>query len=52
VRIWDSSTGLSVHTLHSGRTGVTAVAYAVDGQRLAAGTDDGTVTVWPVQDWQ
>jgi len=25
------------------------VAYAVDGKRLAAGTDDGTVTVGPVQ---
>jgi hypothetical protein len=33
----------------SGRSRVTAVAYAVDGKRLAAGTDDGTVTVRPVQ---
>jgi len=48
VRIWDSSNGLPAQTLQTGRTRITAVAYAVDGRRLAAGTDDGTVTTWPV----
>jgi WD40 repeat protein len=31
---------------------VTCLAYAADGQTLAAGHADGRIEVWHVEDWQ
>jgi WD40 repeat protein len=41
---WDAATGKKVWTSRS--TGMTCVVFTADGQRIATGSDDGTVRVW------
>lgn len=48
IRIWDTSSGQEVFTLH-GHTGqVLALAFSPDGQRLASTSEDNTVKVWAI----
>ena len=45
VRLWNASTGKPVRKFGDG-TVVSALAFSADGAVLAAGTNEGTVTLW------
>jgi WD40 repeat protein len=46
ARLLDTQTGAALRTLQGPGLGVTAVAVAQDGKRVATGGDDGTVSLW------
>lgn len=46
VELWDAETGSLKQRLTGPQSPVIALAFAVSGQRLAAGTQDGTAFVW------
>ncbi|MBC8097902.1 MAG: hypothetical protein H7Y11_00530 [Armatimonadetes bacterium] len=46
--LWDAATGRRIRQFAGVRGGVTAVAFASDGQRLVAATDEG-IALWGVQ---
>ncbi|MFJ9696171.1 protein kinase [Kitasatospora sp. NPDC101183] len=46
VRIWDTTTGTSVATLHGHTAEVRAVAYFPDGRRLVSGGLDHVLRIW------
>lgn len=45
VRVWHVRNGWLLHTLH-GESHTHALAFALDGRRLAAGAKDGTLCLW------
>jgi WD40 repeat protein len=45
---WDLKTGEQIMNLGTHSSGVRDVVYSPEGDRLAAGTWDGTVTIWDV----
>ena len=50
VIVWNSATGKVKHTLTSEKSKLLySVAFSEDGNRVAAGGDDGTVHIWDVQ---
>jgi WD40 repeat protein len=46
VKVWDAETGQELLTLEGHGGGSNGVAFSPDGQRLAAGTADGTVKIY------
>ncbi|HWB11715.1 MAG TPA: M56 family metallopeptidase [Pirellulales bacterium] len=50
VRLWDSSSGELLARLTGSQVAVSAVAFAPDGKRVAAGAEDGSVLVWALDD--
>jgi WD40 repeat protein len=46
LKVWDLDPGQEVFSLAVPPARVGCVAFSRDGRRLAAGSDDGTVTVW------
>jgi WD40 repeat protein len=52
IDIWDVTTGSTLHVLHSPGFNFQTLAFSPDGRFLAAGTGDGVVIVWGVEDGQ
>jgi WD40 repeat protein/serine/threonine protein kinase len=53
VRLWDTSSGELIRTLHNNSRLVRGLAFSPDGQRLAVvGDKNETVTVWDTTTWQ
>lgn len=48
VFVWDTATGELISELAGHRQPVETVAFSADGQRLASGSQDGSVSIWPV----
>jgi WD40 repeat protein/serine/threonine protein kinase len=49
VKVWDAITGQAFLSLGGHSSGVNAVAFSPDGQRLASASTAGTVILWDVQ---
>lgn len=45
ITIWDISSGKKRVNLHYGAS-INSVAFSPDGQRIATGSDDSTITIW------
>jgi WD40 repeat protein len=43
VKLWDAQTGQELLTF---KADVRSVAFSLDGQRLASGSNDGTLKIW------
>jgi hypothetical protein len=50
VRLWDCNSGELLARLTGSDVAVSSVAFAPDGQRVAAGAQDGSVVVWELGD--
>ena len=48
VWLWDATTGEHIRTLTGHLSTITCVAFSLDGQLLASGSDDETVLLWPI----
>jgi WD40 repeat protein len=48
-RLWDSETGMLLHSFGYQDGGTTTFAFSPDGKRLATGHNESTVLVWDVQ---
>jgi WD40 repeat protein len=46
ARIWDTTTGETLHTLTGHNSSVRGVAYSPDGTRIATASDDNTARIW------
>jgi hypothetical protein len=46
ARVWNSSTGESLTTLHGHDDVISALAYSPDGTRIATGSNDNTARIW------
>ncbi|MGA2254875.1 MAG: protein kinase, partial [Thermoguttaceae bacterium] len=49
IKIWDSTTGALVKTLHGHADAVLSLAYSRDGKRLLSGSYDGTAILWDLE---
>jgi WD40 repeat protein len=49
VGLWEVKTGIQRHTLSHNSRDESLLAFSRDSQLLAAGSDDGTITLWNVQ---
>lgn len=47
VFVWDAATGELVSEWAGHRQPVETVAFTADGQRLASGSQDGSINIWP-----
>lgn len=46
IRLWDITTGNSIHTLTEHSDMVTSVVFSPDGQKLASGSSDDWIILW------
>lgn len=46
VRLWDTTAGVTLHTLNAGAKAATSVAFSPDGAVIAVGSLDGAVHLW------
>src|SRR5205823_185907 len=46
VRVWETTTGKTVHCLDAPNGRILAIAFAPGGNALAAGSRDGTIRLW------
>jgi WD40 repeat protein len=49
VKLWDAASGKSLPAIEGHASGVQCAAFSTDGQRIAAGSNDGQVCVWDAQ---
>jgi hypothetical protein len=49
VRVWDSTTGVELHTLEGHSETVNSAAFSPKGEFITSGSSDGTVRVWDAQ---
>jgi WD40 repeat protein len=47
--LWDTATGRLLRTIEPSNVGISSAAFSHDGQRIFAGGDSATVTVWDAQ---
>jgi hypothetical protein len=52
VRLWDARSGQLQRVLRGHATGVYAVCFSADGERLATGSTDQTVRIWDIRTGQ
>ena len=52
VRIWDTTTGVLLATIHGHSRAATSVAFSPDGLLLASVAADGTLVVWDASTYQ
>ncbi len=52
ICIWDLVTGKMIAELWGQLTNFTDITESADGRRLAAGGNDGTITIWDLQNYQ
>jgi WD40 repeat protein len=48
VQLWDFTTGAERRRLRGAKSNLTSVALTLDGRKVAAGTEDGTIHLWPL----
>ncbi|NEO73114.1 caspase family protein, partial [Moorena sp. SIO3H5] len=49
VRLWDTETGLLIHTLEGHTKAVYAIAFSRDGKQILSGSRDDTVRLWDTE---
>ena len=49
IKLWDGYTGAILHRLSGHEQGINVIAWAPDGDFLAAASDDKTTRVWGVE---
>jgi WD40 repeat protein len=52
ARLWDTASGRLIASLRAQLLGVNSVDFTQDGRRLAAGTGDGFIKLWNVENLQ
>src|SRR5262249_13727768 len=52
VKLWDARTGQELLVLRGSTGAVTGLCFSPDGQRLAAGSRDGTTRLWDARTGQ
>ena len=52
VRLWDTETGLLIHTLEGHTRAVYAIAFSPDGKQILSGSRDSTVRLWDTESGQ
>jgi WD40 repeat protein len=52
ITIWDTSTGVQIHSLQAGRGFTTFLSFTPDGQMLWWAGDHGDLTAWDTSEWK
>ncbi|MCC6549557.1 MAG: caspase family protein [Ignavibacteriaceae bacterium] len=52
IKIWETSTGKLIRTLHSDGRGVTSLSISPDGKYIVSGCFDGKIVLWELQTGQ
>lgn len=49
MRLWDPETARCLHTINRHKQSVSALCFSPDGQFIASGSVDQTMSVWSVK---